>query len=160
MILLLAALGGCASTSHSEGSRAELYASIEQLTADSTVVVVATATSEVETSKEPQVLTGTHVVVEQPLTPNGLPSDSPTLEVSETVTVWQLGDATSAGPLPLMREGDRYLLFLVATGLDNLPGYFITGSSAGYWRENGQGFARPVDEGDQLPQILTLGDLK
>jgi hypothetical protein len=160
MMLLVGSLAGCVTTSHGEGSRAELYGSVEELAADSTLVVLVTATSEVETAREPQLSTGTRVVVVESLSPTGLPSGIPDVQASDTVTVWQFGDAASPGPLPLMRDGERYLLFLVATGVDKPAGYFITGSSAGYWVADGSEFRRPVDEGDTLPKTLRLDDLR
>jgi len=148
---LVLGLAGCATaTSESSGSRAELYESIDQVAADSDLVVVVTSTSTTSSASEPQLMTATDVVVDQSFTPDAEPSD--------TVTVWQLGSGATPGPLPLMKDGGRYLLFLVETGLP-AGGYFITGSSAGFWVADGDSFTRAVDEGDPLPETVTVDDL-
>ena len=105
-------------------------------------------------------MTGTVVKVDQQLTPKGLDSVV-TLAAGESLVVWQLGTESAPGPLPLMKEGQRYLLFLTPTGLPDLAAdYFITGSSAGFWVATEGGFSRPVDEGDKLPETLTIADLE
>lgn len=149
---LLVLLAGCASPSnHSEGSRAELYASFQQLASDSDLVAVVTAGGEAGVVDDPQPATGVEVKVDRVVQPSeGSVPD---------IVVWQLGTSKQPGPLPVMKPGERYLLFLIATGL-NRGGYFITGSAAGFWTANGDGFTRSVDEGDDLPQDVTVAELE
>ena len=154
-------MAGCSpQAGHSEGSRADLYESVEQLADESELVVIATAAGDPSEFTAAQSLTGTWVQVDQQLTPKGLDSGD-ALAAGESLVVWQLGTESALGPLPLMKEGQRYLLFLTPTGLPELPAdYFITGSSAGFWVATAGGFSRPVDEGDNLPETLTTADLE
>lgn len=152
LIVVLGILAGCTATgADSASSRAELYSSIAELDDDSDLVVVVTATDDASTVDEPQPATGVVVTVDRGIRPTG--------ELPPELTVWQLGTSEVAGPLPAMRAGTSYLLFLVGTGLER-GGYFITGSSAGFWVGDGDTFTRPVDEGDDLPDQLTVGELE
>jgi len=158
--LATAALGGCASST-AEGSRARLYGSVAELAADSGAVVTGTVDGQRTVRDLPA---GDTTVSE--VTVRATAKADRELPAGATVSVRQMGSAAAPGPAALLQPGRTYLLFLTPTGLDGerAEQFFVTGGTAGIWETDGGGaderstFTRlPSDDGDVLPERLTLG---
>ena len=177
-VLLFAAavgLSGCAVTipigtsqQGTMGSRAVIYESLDQLVADSAIIVVGTVaeqtTATADAGGDSSQYTVSSFRVEESFAPSGMASSladsgvkpsSPS--AGDVVVIRQFGTPgtiTTAGPL--LQSNERYLLFLNPT---MLPGsaadeYFIVGSEAGIYQANDDQFARLVHGGDSIPEIL------
>lgn len=165
-------VAACGSLMHGEGSRHHIYSSIEEVIGDSTLVIEATivATSGVETGDGVGLTSLTAQVATQYF-PEGLglsPVDGgkgggadPKLDSGE-VQVLQAG-AAGTGPVPGLREGGTYLLFLTHSGLEGeLAGaYFVTGAVAGIYEstDGGSSFTRVSEDDPALPTVLSKDDL-
>ena len=167
LVAVAALLLSACSTSGSSGSRNVLYDSVGELAADSAVVVQVRPTGD---TRRPSIdldyaLTGTVVEVVSSYVPVGLGTNlkegQGQLSTGDVVTVWQLGDGKTPGPVPLLQSHATYLLFLTWTELNFMTGedFFVTGGGAGAWRQRDGVYVREVDEGDRLPEKLTENDL-
>lgn len=173
-------LAGCTSSSlstvspvHAHMSRVKYYATSDALTADSARVVVGTVTTTRVvhdiTGDPTAALTISTVRVDQSVASNGA------VAATSFVEVRQFGKSADDAPVPLLRSGQRYLLFLTASGLpgDLAKQFYVTGADAGIYlhsasaqktpplgsgsTERGQAFSQVVsDDGDDLPAVLTL----
>lgn len=151
-ILLIAfTLGGCGQTSHGEGSRSRLYSSLEELAADSPVVVVAAGDERDVDARMSRTSTASTVV-------DVVRGD---VEVGNQLIVWQMGTPEAPGPSPLLSARSRYLLFVTPTGLDGAAPneYWVVGGTAGLWSDAGGSYVRVADEGDALPSTITLDEV-
>jgi hypothetical protein len=153
------ALSGCTLTSSSaSGSRHKLYESVEELVADSTAVVVATATEQAR--EDYQVVT--RIEVEQALDPAGIATAAPArqtpLSPPQELVVRQLDNGTEEG---VLEPGRRYLLFLNPTMLDGAAAdhFYVVGSVAGVFLAEGHEFRRMSTVDADLPDTLTVGEL-
>lgn len=161
-------------TAEGEGSRAELYTSLDDLAAGSSLIVVAkVASQEVKADIKDAPVQFTISTVDVLSTLKGEPNGS-SIIVRETGTP-QNGER--------LKEGGTYALFLTPSGLDGdlASHYYILGAEAGaYTLKDGQDAAQlstlaadaaPADmpaldfermvatEGDTLPQTATLADI-
>jgi hypothetical protein len=159
IILAIVALSGCAqSTSGSSGSRHKVYESIEELVADSTAVVVATAS---EQAIEGDQLV-TRVQVEQALEPSGIAETAPAgptrVGTAQSLLVRQYDTGSGESRL---ESGRRYLLFLNPTMLEGPQSehFFVVGAVAGVYRAEGDEFRRTSTEDPGLPESLTVSKL-
>lgn len=158
-------------TGTSSGSRVKLYNSLAELVADSAVVAAGTVISQ-QTAEDGSEQTGGDFTVatfrvDQAYAPAGLgsalgqrrpaPERGDELYVRVTGTV---GTVSSVAQ-PQLTEGQRYLLFLVPTGLPDASDqeYFITGAGAGTYVAEGDAFRRISTDGDSIPAVLTAADL-
>jgi hypothetical protein len=170
--VLAAGLVGCASGSHGAGSRHELYDSLDQLVADSAVVVVVDVGISTETAgtESASAYTSFSTDIVDVLNPAGLGSTLESLTafdkpvVGGQLTVRQLGTAKIAGPGPMLTTGKEYLLFLIPT---EMPGagsaeYYIVGGTAGAYMQSQDDSYHAIseEEGDKLPVDLRLDDVK
>jgi hypothetical protein len=177
-------LAGCASPEEPavvrgvDGSRHEIYDSVDGLVQDSSAVV----TVEV-LSQERGELDAPEGVLATPLTistvrvlelaepdelAETLPGGESTVAVGDELVVRQLGDAEmESTPAPIMEIGGSYLLFLTPTGL---PGeaadeFYVTGAVAGLFEPSSSGrggetgYTSLSHDGDDLPSDITLGDI-
>lgn len=165
----LVSLSGCAVTGQpndSQGSRVTLYDSLEQLIADSAIIVSGTVSEQAGDSAGTQgsSVTISTVTVDTSFSPANVASSLPDGEArpsppapGSTVAVRQFGTpGTVSTGGPLLEPGVRYLLFLTPTAL---PGpaaadYFIVGSEAGIYRAEGERFTRVAQGGDRLPGTI------
>jgi hypothetical protein len=153
----------------SEGSRARLYNSIKELSSDSRLVVYGTAGPHEEVADlSPDVdFTLTTVTIEAPIKPSANKMEG------QQIIVRQMGSSRQPTEIPKLVEGETYLLFLTASGLDGdlASQYYITGATAGMYEAAGPvdiknrstlrstPFSKvPSDDGDKLPEMIT-GDL-
>lgn len=179
---LVVGLAGCTSEVSSHGSRVALYDSLQELAADSSLVVVGS----VQASQETNDLSGlgsftladfiVDDVVSPEFTGSALPAEvlTPTVQTGETITVRQMGDADEAAPAAFLSEGERYMLFLTPTMLAGpaADDFYITGVTAGMYvaipatvsRDRPGGAFEHHDSryggvGDNLPSELSPADL-
>ena len=168
------ALAACASVPSTEtvdsptsqGSRVTIYQSLDELIADSSLIVLG---SVAEQAVLPGDVSASELVVDQAFVPTGLAQSfaqagvqPSTRDPGETVTVLQHGTldtVTSVGTL--LEEGGSYLLFLNPTGLSGAAaeGFFIVGGEAGLYKAEGGAFVRLSQGGDHIPATLTPQDL-
>ncbi|WP_270410257.1 hypothetical protein [Brachybacterium paraconglomeratum] len=145
------------------GNRSRIYGSLEELRADSDLVIKATVPNPLEvTKREEDAGTFTYEDIETTL---------PVLESSvvgtrgegvddlssgpDEVTVIQLGNAEmSEVPAPLLEAGKTYVLFLTLSGLpgDDANKFFVTCSDAGIFLEDGAAVVPLSEHGDVLPE--------
>ena len=148
----LLTLTACASSS--SGSRHALYESIDELAADSSVVVVGTAGAQhADGSTTVSSVEVTNVPANPQLGAN-LEAGTSSVSVGEVVAVRQEGDS-------VLSSGEEYLLFLTSSMLpgDAAAQYFVTGAVAGIYQRDGDVFRRvELDSGDQLPETITIAD--
>lgn len=159
--MLIASAASCASApsgtpGHIEGSRVKTYNSIQQLSRDSALIVVALAT-------------GSHAEGAD----QGIPYTTTTVNVQNvlkgaagsTLKVRQLGNSTTVtgGEFdPLLVAGQSYVLFLNAFTYG--PGqetgeYVVVGGSAGLYTLAGQTLHHAHGP-DQIPDTLSITDLE
>lgn len=154
--------GSVADPSSGAGSRAKMYTSLDELIADSSVIVVGVVSDQQSSTDGTTVFT---VAVEQTFTPATLGATSPepavVVDVGGDIRVRTFGAGTSVTSAPL-EQGGRYLLFLTATGLPTAGAdeFFVTGVVAGIYRAQGDGFARVSADGDVLPAELSADELE
>lgn len=157
-----AALSGCGASGGSSSSRAHIYSSLEEITADSDVVLTGTAGTQEEVTDIPGSTlpsTITDLTVDDVLR-----ADDDTATGS-TVVMRQISDGEgwfSGEPDAKLEPGQRYLLFLVHSGLDGKAAtdFYPVGAVAGIYRADGDLFTREVpDSGDDLPATLTTDQL-
>lgn len=164
-VTILVAAVGCASVeSHSSGSRHELFASVRDLSAASSMVVVVDVIDQkVEGESIPN--TVSIVVPIESFTPDGLGSalDVEPSKAGDQIVVRQVVVELDKGAYPVLSVGGRYLLFLTPTMLEGEQAsqYYVTGGSAGVYSVDGETYIHgPFEEGDQLPEKLTATDLR
>jgi hypothetical protein len=152
----LLTVAGC--SSESSGSRARMYDSVSSMADDSSLVVTGTVGEQRvadDVADAGSTTLSTVRVVDTAKTDADHPAGS-------TVVVRQHGTARSSDPGMLLEEGSTYLLYLAPSALDGdlASQYFVTGGAAGvYVGEDGRSdFRRGMDEGDELPDRLTLAD--
>lgn len=163
--------GGASEQGESQVSRVELYTSLQDLAADSPVIVAGTAgPQQTATDVTPDMhFTLTSFTVAVPLAPAGDPLGGP------SITVRQVGSADQPAPVPLLVTGQAYLLFLTPSGLSGplASHYYVTGASAGLYRsQNTDPLPTDVqqwhsavfeeaapDPADDLPDTITVGDV-
>ena len=149
-LVTVAALTACANAS--SGSRAELYETIDELAADSSVIVGGTVTGQF---RDGSTTVSTVEVAHAPANPQlgaNVDGDHAAVEVGDVVEVRE--DAA-----PLLAQGDEYLLFLTPTMLPDEAAsqFFVTGAVAGIYRRDGDEFRRvALDSGDTLPETITV----
>lgn len=173
-IVLAVASAGCSSTSavdsYIEASRATLYSSVEEMTADSTWVVTGTVVStEERATKSVEDLALTVVILEissivDTSATHGLGDANPP-EIGDSIVILQIGNGRVRGPAPMLASGSDYLLFLSASGLPGVDSsaYYVTGGSAGIYRAEASGanlFVSLATDGDKLPKTLSVSDIK
>jgi len=133
LLTLGVVLSGCAAVPSQEvlGSRATLYDSVEQLADDSSVAVVGTVTEQRDwgSSGTLSVLTG------------------------EGFEVLQYGSDVVSSSAPILEIGETYLLFLSEDDPQN--GFFVTGVSAGIYRQAADGYHWLGVDDDNLPTVIT-----
>lgn len=72
-----------------------------------------------------------------------------------------MGTPESPGPTSFMRGGATYLLFLTAADTDARSDlYRATGGTAGVWGVVEGSYSRLADEGDRLPEKVTLAEVR
>jgi hypothetical protein len=165
-------LGGCAATTASEGSRAELYSDLTALAADSSALVEVVVESQ-EFVQDELPFTLSTVAVVASFAPDGLAADNgeaATIAPEAELVIRQLGpiDQTSER-MSLLEVGERYLLFLTHSGLegDAASQYYVTGVTAGIYAperddsaDGDAAFIRvDTGSGDTLPARLTTAEL-
>lgn len=158
-------------------SRSELYESLDQLDADSSLVAVGEVVDQ-----DVQGSTGSGVAPDSSATVSTFRLDRVRRgadavaaglilpEVGSTIEVRQLGtDEPGTAPAPILEVGSGYLLFLTPTGLAGGDGaqYYVTGGTAGYYAAQsgashtaGTIFTKVGDEGDVLPDTLTEDEVR
>lgn len=159
-------------TSSSSASRAELYGSLAELTAASSLVVAGVAGDQRTAADVTPTLDSTLTAFEVAATVE--PEDGPS--EGRTIVVRQTGSADQPPPAgPLLEPGRAYLLFLTASGL---PGelaeqFYVTGVTAGLYtaRDPASVLVASGDwgtavfdeaaagEGDVLPDAVTAADV-
>lgn len=172
---------GTTETSGMHGSRAELYNSVEAISADSSLVAVVTVKSQdvlkAATDRDiPYTLSTVSVVTTY--APEGLGTEnlegskaSVRVEAGSEIVVRQMGTSEIDTPAPVLKAGENYLLFLHPTMLEGEAAsqFYVTGGSAGIYAapsdaafesEDGQFIHGPFEEGDTLPPTLTAQDLQ
>jgi hypothetical protein len=162
-------IAGC-SGSGAHGSRAELYDSVSGLASDSTVVLAGTVEEQNVVQDIPDggdFTLSTVTVAETAKADTEHPAGS-------TLVVRQHGTEGEPGPAGLLEKGKTYLLYLTPSGLDGdlASQFYVTGGSAGIYVTEQNEAARSAggvvegteftkqqsDEGDQLPEQLTLDE--
>lgn len=172
--LVPSTLVGC-STSESTssdttgGSRAKMYASLNGVIADSSVVITGTVRSQVS-EPDPPSNRSPHTLSTLVLATNlhlaGLqsaPLSNGVLAPGSEAIVRQIGIPGGHSEAPLLRVGDSYLLMLTPSSLPGEAGkqYYVTGVTAGLWRaDRSGGYVQPLNQGDELPAELTVGALR
>ena len=157
-----AVVSGCGTGGGSSSSRAHLYSSLEEMTADSDLVLTGTAGAQDVVSDIPG-STIASTVTDLAVT-NVLQADDATAPGS-TVVVRQMATGSgwfSSGTEAALEPGQRYLLFLVHSGLDGdaAADFYPVGAVAGIYRADGEAFARVVpDSGDDLPATLSADQI-
>jgi hypothetical protein len=160
-------LASCA-TSSIDGSRHQLYDSVDALSSDSSAIVVGSVgTQEIVDADIP--FTVSTLTIERtfstPTLGGNLDGAVEPLSPGMTIKVRQIG-STDIGsiPAPILSSGGTYLLFLTPTMLPSDRSgtdFYITGGSAGMYASDGPNFARvDPDSGDSLPSKLTLSDFE
>lgn len=143
-------------------SRVKMYASLDELIADSGAVVVGTVRAQ---DQGPDGTTVSSIVVERSFSPAGLGSTSlePPVTVADgaTVRVRTFQSAVTSLPSAPLTQGSSYLLFLSPTGLPDAGDdeFFVTGVVAGIYSADGDRYLRASQDGDRLPPELTPEDL-
>jgi hypothetical protein len=161
-----------------DGTRTELYQSVRELAADSSLVALVDVQSQevLEPASErdiPYTLSTVNVV--RSFAPGALgkevPQGAPSPDTrSGQIVVRQMGTSEMETPAPILQPGTRYLLFLTPTMLEGEAAsqYYVTGGSAGIYQAGSAGarstdgdiFSHgPFEEGDTLPSTLTPKDL-
>lgn len=150
--LLTATAAGCAAGTSGAGSRSTLYASIGELSSDSTAIVVGTVAGQVSAGDATVSDLSVENTPGNPALGTNAPDSHP-VAVGEVVRVRQ--DAASR---PLLEPGRRYVLWLSPTMLpDAAEQYFITGSNAGMYAIDGDRAVRvATDTGDTLPDTIQI----
>lgn len=174
-------LGGCSTPGsvHMDGSRSELYDSVQGISADSSMVAVVEVTDqEVLTASSDRDIPYTLSTVSliSTFAPTGLARELPegvtatAAKPGNQIVVRQMGTAEMETPAPILKTGEKYLLFLTPSMLEGEAAsqYYVTGGSAGVFdapddvasRGGDVAFTHgPYDEGDTLPETLTIKDL-
>lgn len=163
VVIVLAGCGGPGTTGGgSASSRARIYSSLEEMTADSDVVLTGTAGTQDEVTDIPGstlASTVTDLTVDDVLRADDDTAAGSTVVVRQIAT----GDGWfSGGPEAKLEPGQRYLLFLVHSGLDGeaATDFYPVGAVAGIYRADGEAFTRLVpDSGDDLPSTLSAEQL-
>ncbi len=160
------AMAGC--SRGSEGSRSEIYRSLDALITDSTVVVEVEVAGRDSFEGRDGVspYTAATAVVVAAYQPSELgqtaADESMTVDLGSTIVVRQMGRPGMENDTPYLEPGGRYLLFLTPTGLPNASPneFYVTGGVAGIYKAEGDGFLRLSRDEDDIPEMLTLNDLK
>lgn len=160
-------LTGCTQAS-GEPSRAKLYDSIFELSADSSLVVVGKVSDQNVADGSPAPQTISTIEVFERFSPEGLgrdlPKEAPPASDSLTLHIRQPGTTDMDFlPAPILKKGESYLLFLAPTMLEGDVGddFFITGGQPGFFTVEGDSFTRVVtDTDDKLPRKISEGDLQ
>ncbi|MFJ2370624.1 hypothetical protein [Microbacterium sp. NPDC087665] len=168
-------VSGCAtSTTGIEGSRHTLYPDVTSLAADSSAVVdVVVESQEVVQAEIPYTLSTVTVV--EPFQPKALAANldaAAPVAAAETLVIRQLGSTEEVTvPAPLLKVGERYLLFVTATMMEGEASsqFYVTGVSAGIYESEIVGEARAgevgtytrvdPESGDTLPATLSASEL-
>lgn len=159
-------------------SRSTLYISVEDLSADSTLVVVGRVTDRTTSGSaeaagaDPVHTVSTIEVTEATPAAGREDADTDVPAAGSTIEVRQLGSTdVDQLPAPILEVGQDYLLFLTPTGLSGgaASQFHITGGTAGYYRSTagptgdradaGATFGKVGDEGDTLPATLTADQI-
>lgn len=164
--LLLIAASGCSSTTQTgmDGSRHELFESLQALSGASSAVAVVEVIDQTTTTDDIPTTISTVKVIES-FTPEGLAEAlavDPS-KVADSIQVRQMGAAGMGLPYSILQIGDKYLLFLTPSGLEGKEAvqFYITGGSAGMYTIDGDTYVHgPFEEGDVLPEKLTASDLR
>lgn len=166
-------------TTGMDGSRSTLYTSVEDLSADSGLIVVGVVTDQTSSSDkrsdgapESAFTVSTFEIKEAESANNPEYQDVAVPETGSTIKIRQLGSVQlDVVPAPILLVGQEYLLFLTPTGLsgDAASQFYITGGTAGYYEATSTQSARSVspsdtfkkvgDEGDELPTSLTTDQI-
>jgi hypothetical protein len=184
LMLTLAACTSGAGSGSGHGSRDHLYESIDELAAESIAVAIVTVEGHTEF---PETTVGDEArgaysafdatVVEVASPPKLGEAVGDELKASVTspvpgdrVLIRMLGTAERPGPTDFLEDGESYLLFLTGTGLPESPAneFYIAGGSAGVYRSDGESLSSESRftkdgverEGDELPQTVTLSELR
>lgn len=141
------AVAGCASLDNSnsggsagsELSRVKLYASVDELAADSPLIIEGTVASQSVAADIDPVTDFTLSVVTVQRTLQG---DAAT-NTGTKIVVRQLGSTAQPPPVPLLTPGEVYLLYLTPTGLSGplSSQYYVTGANAGIYVQEPPGQA-------------------
>lgn len=147
--------GSAGQPATSEGSRARLYASLDELALDSDAIVTGTVVSQ-EVVRD---ILPTHDFTLSQVEISSITKGTQIVN-HEVITVRQHGSASQTPPAPLMEVGSDYLLFLVQSGLsgDLAAHFYVTGANAGLYRNNtdGTGFVQmAASEGENLPMTIS-----
>jgi hypothetical protein len=174
LLVSVVALTGCARAAQSIapegaslGSRVAIYSSLQQLVADSAIIVSGAVTQQTAGPSagggEASPGTISTFTVAESFAPAGVSSSlaggvtSARPPTGTVVTIRQFGTpgSISTGG-PLLEPNAQYLLFLNPTMLpgDAAEDYFIVGSEAGIYRADGERFVRVASGGDRLPQTI------
>lgn len=152
-------VGALEETKHVSTTREKTYASLDELNADSTLVVVGTPTrQEVVQDIEPD-MDFTLSTFEVQSTQKG--------EAPASITVRQTGSTAQGAPAGILTTGQQYLLYLVPSGLpgEQASQYYVTGLTAGIYtgaetREEtttGSTFTQAEpDPADNLPPTIEI----
>lgn len=161
--LLSGTISGCAeaipepstTTVTVAGSRDILYGSLDELKADSTVVVTATVVSQLVPKEGIAGSPGTVSELKVVQTESELAAPQ------GQIFVFQYGTETVSAMAPLLEEGETYLLFLTSTGLEKARAndFFVTGVSAGIYLLTREGYKSLGEDEDVIPSLLTEEDV-
>lgn len=181
IIALLCALTACAtkksaqeSSDHTQGStgsfsRVSFYSSIEQMAADSNMIVTGTV-ADTTTTRDIDDYTDFTIS-----TVNVLETIKGDTHDANEIMVRQTGSQEQHSPETLLSTGDTVLLFLVHSDLDGelAKQYYVTGATAGVYRMNGAASPLSIDatdnasfhrvntdSGDDLPDVLSVKELR
>ncbi len=152
-----------AGPSTGSGSRVRMYASLDELIADSGAIILGSVT---EQHPGPDGTTVSTIAVERSFTPPDLGKTSlePPVDVvaGNSISVRTFGGMTSSLPAASLTPGARYLLFLSPTGLPSAGDdeFFVTGVVAGIYEAKADRYLRASNDGDLLPEEIGGEDLR
>ncbi|WP_426320420.1 hypothetical protein [Microbacterium sp. E-13] len=182
--IALSAAGGLVACStpgtvQMDGSRSELYDSVQGIAADSSLVAVVEVKSQEvlkPASDKDTAYTLSTVSVISTFSPTGLAREIPNgvnpsgMTAGSQIIVRQMGTSEMDTPARILNAGEKYLLFLTPSMLEGKAGsqFYVTGGSAGVYaapsdvtsRADDAAFTHgPFEEGDTLPDTLTAKEL-
>ena len=162
-----------------DGSRSELYDSVQGIAADSSLVAVVEVRSQevLKPASDKDIpYTLSTVSLISTFSPTGLARELPNgvnatqMTAGSEIIVRQMGTSEMDTPAPILKAGEEYLLFLTPSMLEGEAGsqFYVTGGSAGVYdapsdvasRADDAAFTHgPFEEGDTLPDTLTVKEI-
>lgn len=170
VLALAPALSACVTPASSQDdasmSRVQLYASLEELSDASTVVVVGSVVNQAlaRDIDELTEFTISTIQIEEVIKSDGKRESGGTLQVR------QLGGGEQAAPTPVLSAESKYLLYLTPSGLAAPleSQFYVTGANAGIYASaavNARGTDAPsefvqvdAEPGEQLPPTVEVDE--